>query len=88
MGTTMREPGQADGRLHDLEARARALRSVFAAVTDKLPSDRVHRQFKRLWPRRLGPPSEDDAPSARVLETMAFAPDPNGRTAFDRVARK
>jgi hypothetical protein len=89
MVTTTRSPREAEADLRDLEARAQALRSVFAAVTDKLPSARVRSQFKRLWPRRLGPPSEDDAPdvTALVLETLAFARDPNGRTAFDRAAR-
>jgi hypothetical protein len=89
MVTTTRDARWAESDLSDLEARAAALRSVFAAVTDKLPSARVRSQFKRLWPRRLGPPSEDDAPNvtALVLETLAFARDPKSRTAFDRAAR-
>lgn len=89
METMTRDPREAEYRLHDLDVQAQALRSVFAAVADNLPSARVRTQFKRLWPRRLGPPSEDDAPNvtALVLETLAFARDPKGRTAFDRAAR-
>ena len=80
----------ADPRLNALEVRSEALATVFAAATDKLPTARVRAQFKRLWPRRLGPPSSQDSAdvTALLLETLVFARDPKGRTAFDRLARK
>jgi hypothetical protein len=90
MRTASAEANRADPRLNDFEVRTEAFRTVFATVTGTLPTARVHGQFKRLWPRRLGQPSEQDSSdlTTLLLDTLAFARDPKGRTAFDRLARK
>lgn len=83
-------PDAVDRRLNDLRIRSRAFASVFSAVWATVPAARVRDQFKRLWPRRLGKPSEDDTSGMThlILEMLAFARDPKGRSAFDRLARK
>lgn len=90
MTTAKAGTNRVDPRLDAPEVRSAAIRTVVNAVTAKLPAGRVEVQFKRLWPRRLGPPSEADAQDvmAPLLETLMFAGDPRGRTAFDRLARQ
>lgn len=90
MALASQTASQPDTRLNDLNVRSQAIADVFAAVTEKLPRARVDAQFKRLWPRRLGSPGAQDAQDlmALLLETLAFARDPKGRTAFDRLARQ
>lgn len=90
MTTVSGDASGIDPRLNDLHVRSQAFSTVFSAVTVKLPRARVNAQAKRLWPRRLGAPGEQDAQDATplILETLTFARDPKGRTAFDRFARQ
>jgi hypothetical protein len=79
-----------DRRLNELGVLSRAVSDVLLAVEATFPKARLRQQFKRLWPRRLGAPSEDDSYylTGLIVELLGFARDPQGRSAFDRLARR
>jgi len=70
-------------------SRSQAIGAVFAAACAHVAPARLHGSLKRLLPRRYSAPpvSEIDALTALALDLLMFAPDPKGRTAFDRLHR-